>query len=519
MKFYLSTRPARGLPGARIALLLLIVFLLMVSSVSAATLADRTTNIIADTADAPVVPVDNPPNPFGSWFITNEQGELVGGQQMADAGAQWAQIALSWSALEPVEGSYSWGQADARLGAVTASGLQAIVMISDNPFWAADTGCGPIREEKLPAFAAFLTALTSRYSNIRYWQLYNEPDNGNAVDYAWLGGCWGRTHPNHADGAGGAAYANMLSYAYPAIKAGNGNAQVLLGALAYDNWYNPTTNPNGPFDSLFLDELMLAGGGSYFDIGNFHYFPAWSWAWDTQDRYTNGIYGKANYLRNQLNRLSAQTNTAPKPIVCTEVGMPVNETLASSSGQRIHPNRVAVPGKAISTPDEVARYVIQAHARALYFGMPFILWFEAVDEPGLALNYGLMRADLTPREAYRSYMTLATELAGVTSVTARRDLPEYFEAYDFEVNGVTKTLQWTLDGAKHNKVCEVSEPGGMLRVIENFDQESFIIDGGVRDLDGVADGVVTISIGESPKYCEPATTTNTYLPYALQAAP
>lgn len=515
MKLHLFARQLGSLPYVRIALLMLMVFMLMISSASATTAPTDFTKASSHTMEPVVTPMAAPGDPFGFWFVTNSQGELVGGQQMADAGAKWAQVALSWRRLEPSEGSYNWGQADARIGAVTSHGLQPIVFISDNPFWAAETGCGPIREEKLPAFASFLTALAGRYSNVQYWQLYNEPDNGNAIDYAWLGGCWGRTNPKHAEGAGGEAYANMLSYAYPAIKAGNGNAQVLLGALAYDNWYNPTTNPNGPFDSLFLDEMMLAGGGSYFDVGNFHYFPAWSWAWDTQDRYTSGIYGKANYLRNQLGRLASQSNTAAKPLIVTEVGMPVDE-VTSASSRRVHPNRVARPGDVSYSAEDVALYLIQAHARAMYFGLPIVLWFEAVDEPGLA-HYGLLRSDLSPRTTYDAYKTMTAELSGATSVTARRDLPEYFEAYDFEVDGVVKTLQWTLDGGKHNQACPV-DPGGMVRVIESSGAERVIIDGSIQDLDGIVNGSVSISVSSVPKYCEPVTTTATFLPYALMTA-
>ena len=188
---------------------------------------------------------------------------LVGAPQMQQAGAGWMHTHLHWSQIERSPGVYDWSQADAILADAASKGFQPIITINGNPTWAADTVCGPIRQEHLPTFAAFLTAMASRYKqppyNVQYWALYNEPDNSDLVNGVWIGGCWGRAHPNHAPGAGGAAYANMLSYAYPAIKAGNANAKVLMGGVAYESWYSPQ-QPHNPFDGLFLDEMLRRAG-------------------------------------------------------------------------------------------------------------------------------------------------------------------------------------------------------------------------------------------------------------------
>ncbi|MCW5857966.1 MAG: hypothetical protein KIS63_06745 [Caldilineales bacterium] len=81
----------------------------------------------------------------------------------------------------------------------------------------------------------------------------------------WLGGCWGRAHPNHAAGAGGAAYANMLSYVYPAIRQPIPRRRCCWAAWPAENWWDPPRS-RGPFDPNFLDEVLAAGGGQYFDI-------------------------------------------------------------------------------------------------------------------------------------------------------------------------------------------------------------------------------------------------------------
>ncbi len=170
------------------------------------------------SADEPAT-ASPPADPFGVYLWADSQLALPGSQEMAAAGASWTNVHLHWNDVESQAGHYNWARWDAILATASAQDSQVIVTIGGNPAWAADTACGPIRSEHLQAFADFLTAAAARYANapynVRHWALYNEPDNANPVDFPWLGGCWGGNHPNAASGAGGAAYADMLSYAYP----------------------------------------------------------------------------------------------------------------------------------------------------------------------------------------------------------------------------------------------------------------------------------------------------------------
>ncbi len=128
----------------------------------------------------------------------------------------------------------------------------------------------------------------------------------------------------------------------PALKAGNPYAQVLLGGMAYEYWY---LTDGGPFDYYFLTDLLNAGGAAYFDIANFHYYPAWAWRWADPggDRYKGNIYGKAQDILNEIKGISGED----KPIACTEVGYPT----AGPAGD-------AMPySEALSS-----RYVLQVYA-------------------------------------------------------------------------------------------------------------------------------------------------------------
>ncbi|MCO6449742.1 MAG: cellulase family glycosylhydrolase [Caldilineales bacterium] len=466
-------------------------------------------------ASGPIAADGLPTEPFGVYFTGYETGSLIGGQLMMDVGSQWAQVYLPWRRVETSPGQYDWSQADALFADAVAVGANVIVYVTENPAWAAQTICGPIDEEHLDDFGDFLTAAVQRYSaapyNVMYWQLYNEPDNGDPVNFDWLGGCWGRTHPNHAEGAGGAAYAEMLKVAYPAVKAGNPEAMVLLGAMAYDNWYDAENNPEGPFDPIFLDELLLADGGDYFDIINFHYFPSWSWVWESGDRYTSDIYSKANYMVKEVRFYTGET----KPIFCTEVGLPYSEPPESFGSAPDPLGAQSYQGQTYSE-EATARYLIKAYTRGMSFGLRLIVWFEAVDEERLGYKYGLLKEDLTPTAAYYAYKTLTTELTSAQFIEARRDFPLTNEGYDFEIMGRVKTVLWTTDDLMHEQSLAVMSPGGILRVVDKLGSEKLIRDGGLGDLDGLVNGSVSIAIDGSPKYAEAVPTPHIYMPMTLK---
>ena len=80
----------------------------------------------------------------------------------------------------------------------------------------------------------------------------------------------------------GDAYAALLTAAYPAIKAANPQAKVVFGGIAYD-WFtdaDPVTPANnGPFVRAFFEDVLKNGGGGYFDVMNFHFYPFFGFNW------------------------------------------------------------------------------------------------------------------------------------------------------------------------------------------------------------------------------------------------
>ncbi len=106
----------------------------------------------------------------------------------------------------------------------------------------------------------------------------------------------------------------MLSVAYAAARAADSNAQIVFGGLAYD-WFE---DQGGPFVRDFLDDVLAAGGGQYFDMMNFHAYPAFSTNWAVRGP---GLLQKTEFIRDKLREYGLD-----KPIISTESGWHSNDS-------------------------------------------------------------------------------------------------------------------------------------------------------------------------------------------------
>ncbi len=160
---------------------------------------------------------------------------------------------LWWNRIEARQYYYEWPEKEGQEVAVlSAYGLTPIAVIHNAPDWAQaspGSACGPVHPDAMVDFARFLTAAVTRYSqppyNVHHWEIWNEPDAPLVPeDKGW--GCWGRPDlPNW----GGEAYAELLRVAYPAIKAADPSATVIMGGLLLGcpqdpaRWPSATTIP------------------------------------------------------------------------------------------------------------------------------------------------------------------------------------------------------------------------------------------------------------------------------------
>lgn len=264
--------------------------------------------------------------------------------QVVAANTTWVRRnGVLWADVEPTEETRNWGILTAleqELTNASVNGLQVILIVRRTPSWAQKVpgySCGPIKPEKLGAFGNFMYDLVSRYSrapyNVRYWEIWNEPDVDPALAY-YIGGdsipfgCWGDSAETYY---GGEYYAEMLKAAYPRIKAADPRAQVLVGGLLLD--CDPRGSPSicttvGHDDRppKFLEGILRNNGGAYFDGVGFHNYDYYdgslgqysSWTWNSRwDTTGSATIAKARFIKEVLGTY----NISDKFIMNTEAAI------------------------------------------------------------------------------------------------------------------------------------------------------------------------------------------------------
>jgi len=263
------------------------------------------------------------PTIFGAQMKEiNSQG---GFDEMVRADSYWVRRnGILWSEVEEVKGVYEWDvlvDLEEELKNASSMGMEVILVIRSTPTWAQQEPgmyCGPIKEDELGSFANFMGEVVSRYSvspyNVKYWEIWNEPDvdpvlrkNNPKTPF----GCWG---DNDDDYYGGGYFAEMLKKVYPAIKAADPEAEVVLGGLLLDcdprlaGACDSSVHKEKP--ALFLEGILRREGGDYFDGVSFHAYDyyqgelgtyggpsGWNTSWDTTGPVMSS---KADFIREVL---------------------------------------------------------------------------------------------------------------------------------------------------------------------------------------------------------------------------
>ena len=425
------------------------------------------------------------------WLATVDGAFPTLLEALKESGAGWARVRISWRWIqpEPPPAPYVWGPYhDEKLRLVAETGVKLIATVADAPDWAAESPCAPIYSDRLDEFAQFMTDLVNRYKeppwNIHHWELFNEPDGTWPNGWAGGLGCMGY----HGD-----QYATMLQVAYPAIKAADPDATVLMGGVAHD-WF---VEYGGPFYRYFPDRVMESGGGNYFDVLNFHYFPDWHAEWERWDpgspdrRYgwipapTCGdlFDGQGTaYEAWGADLIAKTTHFRNRMATCFGLNKPVWVTELAEHGYPNNPDSLA----------QQARYVIRGYARGLAAGVENITWYALVT-PNDSYHQGLLFDDLTPKPAFYAYKTMTAELGGY-AYARTLNVPNV-EGYVFATPcGHEKTVAWGSG--------RLTFPGGRLRVVDRWGNKTFIADGGAGDADGAQNGIVTLQLSADPVFAQ-----------------
>ncbi len=384
--------------------------------------------------------------------------------RLAEANNLWVRVGLlNWAAVEPEEGARQWDSAASlakNLQAYSAQGINVILTVDMTPAWAQKIpgySCGPVREDKLASFAQFMQDTVEHFGkppyNVKYWELGNEPDiDPQLVDPDGVIGCWGDASDPYY---GGGYYADMLKVVYPAIKAADPQAQVLVGGLLLD--CDPTNPPDGKDcqPSKFLEGILRAGGGSDFDLISFHGYPQYSSNpdLDTDRDFPSWsarggvVMGKVDFLREVMAAYQVD-----KPLLLTE------SSLICSEKNTVDCNP---PGQAFFQAQ--ADYLVKVYVRDWASNLAGTIWYT-FEGPGW--RYGsLLDENQDPRPAFQAYQFLLKELA---EAKYNKVIDRYpgIDAYQFTAAGKLIWVLWSDNG----KPVAISLPEGSTQALDKYGQ-------------------------------------------------
>jgi hypothetical protein len=369
------------------------------------------------------------PYPIFGVQIEGAINNSSGLPEAVQGGSYWVRFdAFDWDLIEPVFSTppvYHWEMVDeASLLNAAQSGLNLIAMVRYAPAWAQKvpgSTCGPIKSEAFGRWANFLSSLVNRYKkppyNIKFWELGNEPDTP-----VWQGksvfGCWGEVNDPFF---GGQYFGQMLQIAYPAIKAADSQAQVLLGGLLMDNPDVAATNTG-----RFLEGILLGGGGPFFDALSFH---CYSYFGGAAGRMSNShwpgsvtsIPEKTSFIKNILN----QYGLGSKTLMNTEAALYCDD----DSPECLKTQAV---------------FAVRAYVDGLALGLQSVVYYAMkTDYRGL----GLLRANGTPRPSYQAYKTASSFLKNTRYLQPAAGYPTGIEGHSFLTRQNTLLdVIWSADG-------------------------------------------------------------------------
>ena len=428
-----------------------------IAGVTALPLSPTASPTVPSTALATASPTTHPTATLGLPDTSEALARVVFGVELNQLttskldwagrlGAEWVRYnGVLWSVVEPSKGERRWdnlSSLEQALAEAASKGIEIILVVRGTAAWAqAIPGwhCGPILPEKLVSFAAFMGDLVARYGgppyHVKYWELWNEPDVAPAwVPAASPFGCWGDLADPYF---GGAYYAEMLGAVYPATRAADPEAMVLVGGLMLD--CDPR-NPPPEKDcqpAQYLEGILSAGGGDFFDGVAFHSYdyyggelgqysnPNWHSDWNTTGPV---LIAKVRFLRDLLARY----------------GYPDKSLLNTETALLCGRNGTEPPCTGEDYGDTKASYVAQAYAAAATEGLVANIWYSLTGWRGS----GLLDATLQPGLAFDAFQFASQMLSGAVPEGQIAGLPGML-GYSFSRSEDRFWILWSMDGAQH----------------------------------------------------------------------
>jgi hypothetical protein len=398
---------------------------------------------------------------FGVEMLQDRVGSVI--DQAVDLGAPWVRYnGIKWHEVEATQGVYDWSKLSAfesEIETLTTNGFTPIVIIRGTPEWARMTSyynssCGPIRQDALDDFANFVSQVATRYKNVKYWELGNEPDiDPGLISPDSQFGCWGNENDPYY---GGGYYATMLKQVYPAIKQANPYAQVSIGGLLLDcdptYQYSPSKNC---LPAKFLEGILINGGGNYFDMVAYHAYSNWDGKnigtdWDlTHPNWAHrggALLGKLDFINTLLQQYSLEN----KAVIMNEGVLLCSDNYDLCTNDGFYYSQ--------------SNYAVRLYTRTKTSNLEGALWFT-LNGPGWRYG-GLLFENQEPRYVYQTYNWLVEWLAEADYLWTLAYDPDGLEGYAFfnAAKGRMYQVYWTNADLTHF----IPKPANTVAVYDMF---------------------------------------------------
>lgn len=397
----------------------------------------------------PLITKPKPMTPFGFEANNGRLSRAAVLNKAKQLDATWVRLnAVSWRDVQPEHnGALNWGAMatfEQDLLAAAEANLTPMVIVDNYPDWATkyEKQCSALKEEHFQDFAAFMQAVVQRYSqapyNVHYWELGNEVDvDPDIARFPELFGCWGDDDDPYY---GGEYYGAMLKVVTPAIKQVDPSAKVLIGGLLLDSPETENDNTGKPED--FLEGILRAGAGPYFDILPIHAYPYYSKvnpdndAADSRWESLGGLTkGKIAYVREVLNKYGE----GDKPLSLNEVAY-------------LFPHWFGDDPTGTDFFEAQANHVVRQLSRGLAAGVQSYCWYT-IHASGWYFS-GLLNSDNTPRPVYTAYQTFIEQTEYTLNDTPPVQITSYgdganVEAYRFSKGNTVLDVLWSTNGETH----------------------------------------------------------------------
>jgi hypothetical protein len=309
---------------------------------------------------------------------------------LRQAGVRWLRGFYEWQLIQPVPGAWNFALPDNLVKNARSNGIHLVGVLAYLTPWAsADGGTRKFPIKNIAYWRDYVSGMVGRYhSDIKYWEVWNE-FNGS-----------------FAEGGTPATYAELVREASVAAKKIDSEAKIGLSVAN--------------FDVNFLDAAIKAGAANHFDYICVH-------PYELLGRLADG--GEPAFLNMTTTlRKMLEANHQPKdvPLWITEIGA-MTSVEADESLDRAQAAQLA-----------------KAFVLSLAAGFERVFWFEARG-PSYShgsRDFGLIRANMTPRPAYAALKTLTSVLGAEPKSDGWLDLGGDGFGFLFDTGGPVVLAAW-----------------------------------------------------------------------------